>query len=243
MDALDKKIKQIQNQTKVTHKTYLSGAYGDQTAEKEYRAISREFASDRLRKNLQKYGSREAVIEARKEAYKKHHDKYGRRKGVDSDTRYIQYVRYADDFLIGVVGSNEFAAKVRQEVTNYIKSDLHLNVKKDNLLHRNDADATFLGHNIGLREYRLKTNSGPKAIRAFQKNKNKVIARFKVADKRLARSKVNEFRANIMREISRYCKELKVSVSKKSKNASSIASLIAYKELGKQLMVRLRVKD
>jgi hypothetical protein len=32
-------------------------------------------------------------------------------------------------------------------------------------------------------------------------------------------------------------------VSKKSKNASSIASLIAYKELGKQLMVRLRVKD
>jgi len=243
MDALDKKIKELQNQTKVTHKTYLSGAYEDQTAEKEYRAISREFASDRLRKSLQKYGSREAIIKARKEAYKKHYDKYGRKKGVDPNTRYIQYVRYADDFLIGVVGSNEFAGRVRQEVTRLIKGDLHLNVKKDNLLHRNDADATFLGHVIGLREYRLKTNSGPKSIRAFQKNKNKVIARFKVADKRLARSKVNEFRANIMREISRYCKELKVSVSKKSENVSSIASLIAYKEIGKQLMVRLRVKD
>jgi len=116
-------------------------------------------------------------------------------------------------------------------------------VKKDNLLHRNDDDVIFLGYNIGLREYRLKTNIDSKAIRIFQKNKNKSIARFKVADKRLARSKVNEFRANVMREISRYCKELKVSVSKKSKNAGSIASLIAYKELGKQLMVRLRVKD
>jgi len=86
MDALDKKIKQLQNQTKITYKTYITGAYGDQTAEKEYRALSKEFTLDKLRKTFQKYGSRKAVIEARRGAYKKYYDKYGRRKRVELNT-------------------------------------------------------------------------------------------------------------------------------------------------------------
>ena len=110
-------------------------------------------------------------MEARKTAYKEHHKKYGRRKGIDTDIRHIQYVRYADDFLIGVVGSREYAVQVKKDINNFLKSSLHLKVKKDNLVHRNDGPVIFLGHKIRLSEFKVKTSTLPKQIRAARKNK------------------------------------------------------------------------
>ena len=41
---------------------------------------------------------------------------------VPKDTSYkrIQYVRYADDFLIGVIGSKEDAESIKQKVKNFL---------------------------------------------------------------------------------------------------------------------------
>ena len=132
LHELDKKIASIQKTTYDTQQSYKSATYGNIEAEKVYRKISRDFATDNLKRSLKKYGSKEALLEARKTAYKEYHKKYGRRKSIDTDIRRIQYVRYAGDFLIGVVGSREYAVQVRKDISNFLKSSLHLKVKKDN---------------------------------------------------------------------------------------------------------------
>jgi hypothetical protein len=75
------------------------------------------------------------MLMAKKMAYKKHHKKYGRKKGIYLKVQYIQYVRYANDFLIGIVGSRNYANKIRKNINNFLKSNLHLEIKKDNLVH------------------------------------------------------------------------------------------------------------
>ena len=135
LHELDKKIISLQKKTMYTHKSYESATYGNTEAELVYRKLSRYFATDNLKRALKKYGSKEALLKARKTAYKEYHNKYGRRKGIDSDVHHIQYVRYADDFLIGIVGNCEYAVQVRQDLNIFLKGNLHLNVEKDNLVH------------------------------------------------------------------------------------------------------------
>lgn len=45
------------------------------------------------------------------------------------------YVRYADDFLIGLQGKRETAKEVLKAVTLFISSDLHLSTSRTELTH------------------------------------------------------------------------------------------------------------
>ena len=242
MHELDKKVDNLQKQTSNKQKSHKSAVYGNLEAEKSYRKISRDFATDNLRRSLKKYGTKEAVIEARKKAYKEHHDKYGRRKGIDLEIRSIQYVRYADDFLIGIVGSREYASQVRKDINNFIKGNLHLKIRKDNLVHRNDNPIKFLGHLIGLPEFKAKTSAVSKAIRAARKHKRSSIARFTAGDKRLARAKSYEFQANILKQVRSLAQKMKASISN-SDNVNNISCIIAYKELSIHLMEKLKLNN
>lgn len=47
----------------------------------------------------------------------------------------IYYVRYADDFLMGVDGPREVARTILDQVKNYISSNLHFTCSKAELLH------------------------------------------------------------------------------------------------------------
>ena len=239
---LDKKITSIQKSTYNTHQSYESATYGNMEAEKEYRKISRDFATDNLKRSLKKYSSKEALLEARKIAYKEHHQKYGRRKGIDTDIRHIQYVRYADDFLIGIVGSREYVVQIRKDINNFLKSNLHLQVKKDNVVHRNDGPVIFLGHKIRLSEFKVKTSALPKQIRAARKNKNKSIARFLEVDKRIGRSKSYQLYSKVLSQFSVISEKLKISL--KSKNSVEHLSLFfAFHNIGQLLMKKLSISD
>lgn len=52
---------------------------------------------------------------------------------VPKDTSYkrIQYVRYADDFLIGVIGSKEDAESIKQKVKNFLMDTLKLEMSEE----------------------------------------------------------------------------------------------------------------
>lgn len=242
MHELDKKVINLQKLTSSTRKSHESITYGNNEAELEYRKISRDFATDNLRRALKKYGSKKAILEARKRAYKEHHNKYGRRKDIDNEVRHIQYVRYVDDFLIGIVGSCKFATQVRNDINNFIKGNLHLNVKKDNLIHCNAGQVKFLGHLVGFPEFKIKTSAVPKATRAARKHKNSSIARFLATDKHLARAKSYEFQANILRQVRNLSEKMKTSISKQNQN-DSISSIIAFKELGTALKKKLALEN
>jgi len=68
---------------------------------------------------------------------------------MDSEYRRIVYVRYADDFLIGIIGSKEDARRVKADVAAFIGGQLHLEMSDEKTLitHGNDF-ARFLGYDI-----------------------------------------------------------------------------------------------
>lgn len=242
MHELDQKIASLQKITSETHKSHESATYGNKEAEMAYRKISRDFATDNLKRALKKYGSKEALLDARKTAYKDHHKKYGRRKGVDTDVRHIQYVRYADDFLIGVVGSREYATQVRKDVNNFLKGNLHLEVKKDNLVHRKDSAVTFLGHTIRLSEFKVKTSTKPEQIRAARKNKNKSVSRFLESDKRRAKAKSYQLYSKVLSQFNLISEKLKMGL-KNNKHTDNLALFFAYRSIGLVIIKELGLTD
>ena len=67
----------------------------------------------------------------------------------DADYKHIQYTRYADDFLIGVIGSKQDAEKVKQDVKTFLWETLKLEMSdaKTKVTHTGDR-ARFLGYDI-----------------------------------------------------------------------------------------------
>ena len=66
---------------------------------------------------------------------------------MDDSYKRICYVRYADDFLIGVIGSKEDAEQVKQEVGCFIWEKLHLEMSGEKTLITHGHDfAKFLGY-------------------------------------------------------------------------------------------------
>lgn len=71
---------------------------------------------------------------------------------LDEDPNYkrLRYVRYADDFLIGIIGSKEDCAKIRDQVADILREKLalELNLQKTKISHARDDGARFLGYFI-----------------------------------------------------------------------------------------------
>jgi retron-type reverse transcriptase len=69
----------------------------------------------------------------------------------DDSYRNLQYVRYADDFLIGVIGSKEDAESVKADLTVFLKETLGLTLsaEKTQITHTSNR-ARFLGYDIAI---------------------------------------------------------------------------------------------
>ena len=68
---------------------------------------------------------------------------------VSQTDKRLSYVRYADDFIIGVVGSREDCERIKQELTEYVAEELkmELSAEKTLITHSNNK-ARFLGYDI-----------------------------------------------------------------------------------------------
>lgn len=68
----------------------------------------------------------------------------------DKDYRRLWYVRYADDFLLGVIGPKADAMKIKEKLAQYLWEELHLelNAKKTLLTHARSQRARFLGYEV-----------------------------------------------------------------------------------------------
>jgi group II intron reverse transcriptase/maturase len=64
----------------------------------------------------------------------------------------ISYTRYADDFLIGVVGSREDCEQIKQELTAFVKAELKMELSEEKtLITHSNTYARFLGYDIRVR--------------------------------------------------------------------------------------------
>ena len=70
----------------------------------------------------------------------------------DSGFKRLQYVRYADDFLIGVIGSKEDAQRIKEQVKAFVADTLKLELSDEKtLITHSSKRARFLGYDIYVR--------------------------------------------------------------------------------------------
>lgn len=68
---------------------------------------------------------------------------------MDESYKRLQYTRYADDFLIGVIGSKQDAVQIKEDITNFLRDELKLELSQEKTLITNTKDkARFLSYDI-----------------------------------------------------------------------------------------------
>lgn len=68
---------------------------------------------------------------------------------MDEKYKRVFYIRYADDFLIGVIGSKNDAEDVKKDVGNFIREKLRLEMSEEKTLITHGHDfARFLGYDV-----------------------------------------------------------------------------------------------
>ncbi|MDT3701397.1 MAG: group II intron reverse transcriptase/maturase, partial [Thermincola sp.] len=68
----------------------------------------------------------------------------------DPRFRRAKYVRYADDFLIGLIAPKAYAISLKQKIKEFLKNELCLRLsdEKTKITHAADSDVPFLGYHI-----------------------------------------------------------------------------------------------
>ena len=82
------------------------------------------------------------------------------RETYDPDYRRLKYVRYADDFLLGFVGPRSEAEEIKQQLREYLRDELKLELSEEKTLitHARSEAARFLGYEVTtLQEDRKRT--------------------------------------------------------------------------------------
>lgn len=69
---------------------------------------------------------------------------------MDSTFRRVKYVRYADDFLIGIIANKAYAKQLKQDIKQFLEEVLHLRLsdEKTKITNASDGTISFLGYLI-----------------------------------------------------------------------------------------------
>lgn len=67
----------------------------------------------------------------------------------DEDFKRLTYCRYADDFILGVIGSKKEAEEIKGKLTTFLRNELKLELSNGKTLVTHTSEfATFLGYNL-----------------------------------------------------------------------------------------------
>src|SRR5262249_16957956 len=70
----------------------------------------------------------------------------------DPEYRRVRYIRYADDFLLGLIGTKAEAEEIKNRLATFLGTKLHLTLADEKTLitHAQTERARFLGYEIGI---------------------------------------------------------------------------------------------
>lgn len=92
---------------------------------------------------------------------------------MDEGYRRIKYVRYADDFIIGVIGCKTDCEAIKEDIKNFLYERLKLSLSEEKtLITHGNKKAKFLGYEIYVRPFSDKALRGQKSgvlIKAYGK--------------------------------------------------------------------------
>lgn len=94
---------------------------------------------------MRKKGLTEGVKELRKQLRK-----LPTRDTTSASYRRLRYIRYADDFLLGFVGTYREAREIKHQLGGWLQANLHLELSEEKTLitHATKERARFLGYDI-----------------------------------------------------------------------------------------------
>ena len=123
-----------------------------------------------LAKNLRKATNeteKSVLLEKIRELDKKKGD-YPSSDPFDGDFKRLQYTRYADDFIVGIIGSKADAEAVKEKIKEFTAEQLRLELSEEKTLITHSAKrARFLGYDITVRR-----------SQTFTRNKNGTKSRY-----------------------------------------------------------------
>jgi len=86
----------------------------------------------------------------------------------DPEYRRLKYVRYADDFLLGFVGTRQEAEETKRQLGEFLREQLKLELSEDKTLitHGRSEMARFLGYNLCVTQDDRKHTNGRRSVNA-----------------------------------------------------------------------------
>ncbi len=97
-------------------------------------------------------GAREASDEKRVQELELQRRKLPSQDVYDPNFRRLQYIRYADDFILGFIGTKSEAEEIKAAISAFLKEKLHLEMSASKTLitHSRTEHARFLGYDISV---------------------------------------------------------------------------------------------
>ena len=114
---------------------------------------SNDLANERKRtvRKLKKIkdGTEKAALVARLKAIKQERAAFPSGDEMDGSYRRLKYIRYADDFILGVIGSKEDALRIKEDIKSFLSESLALELSEEKtLITHTGKSAKFLGYEI-----------------------------------------------------------------------------------------------
>ncbi|MBD3108886.1 group II intron reverse transcriptase/maturase [Bacillus sp. AGMB 02131] len=106
-----------------------------------------------LNKKMKSMSNRSDIKEALKlkEMYRKERSRFPRWDNRDTSYKKIDYVRYADDFLVAVYGSKEDCVALKKKMKDFLAEELQLELSEEKtLITHTTKEAKFLGYSISI---------------------------------------------------------------------------------------------
>ena len=114
---------------------------------------SNDLANERKRtvRKLKKVkdGTEKVALVARLKAIEQERAAFPSGDEMDGSYRRLKYIRYADDFILGVIGSKEDARQIKEDIKSFLSESLALELSEEKtlIIHTNKS-AKFLGYEI-----------------------------------------------------------------------------------------------
>jgi hypothetical protein len=119
----------------------------------------------------------------------------------------LHYVRYADDYLIGIKGPKSLAIEIKDKTSKFLKSDLGLSVKGTGVIHSPSSKATFLGFDIKTPSRKERKVVNVRRIQNFTKLRVRIINRKHMMELRKNRMLENQFNKIVLIRLKALFKE------------------------------------
>ena len=114
---------------------------------------SNDLANERKRtvRKLKKIkdGTEKAALVARLKAIEQERAAFPSGDEMEGSYRRLKYIRYADDFILGVIGSKEDALRIKEDIKSFLSESLALELSEEKtLITHTGKSAKFLGYEI-----------------------------------------------------------------------------------------------